>query len=332
MTSPTPSIATIRSEAQALASAGSWPAVAALLAPLATGPDCDAEVALLYAQARMRCGQEREALDWLQQVVGPLARSGDRGAHRRALNMLGAATLALGRLDDAVRAFEEVLDLATEADDLMLIAQASNNLGAIANLRGEHLEALSHYRLALPTLQRLGQAQRLGEAYHNIAISCRDLGELEQADEHERRAIDYAADAGAPRVAAMGRVGRAEIALRRGDAQFAEMTAALAAEEFASLADPLMESDARRLVGASRVAQGRTADALAAFGAALAIAESRGHALNQAEVLRDRVEAWAQQGAGEQARTDAARAIELFTSLGASGEVERLAARVAQLG
>ena len=330
--STSPAFDTIRQDARRLASDGAWPAVRALLAPVATDDLRDGELALLYAEACLRTGDARAAHAWLERILAMMAAAPDRAAHRRAVNMLGAAAHAMGRLEDAALAFSRALELATQEDDLLILAQASNNLGAIANVRGQHEVALWHYRIALPTLQRLGQPRRLAEAYHNMAITCRDRGELEEADDHERRAIDYAMDADDARLVAMGRVGRAEIALRGGDAALAEMTASLAADELASLDDPLNESDARRLVGAARATQGLASEALLAFAQALAIAEQRGYALNRAEILRDRMDASLAVGAHDDARHDAAEARRLFADLGAKGEVERLDQRIAAMG
>jgi tetratricopeptide (TPR) repeat protein len=165
-----------------------------------------------------------------------------------------------------------------------------------------------------------------------MAITFRDVGELTEADEHERRAIDYAQDAGAPRVAAMGRTGRAEIALRLGDAEFAETTARLAIEELGTLGDPLNEADAHRVVGTACAAQHRNEDALAAFARALEIAREHGHALNEAETLRDRVDVLLRTGARDRAREDAEAAMALFEKLGAEGEVEALRERVGASG
>ena len=329
--SSSPALDTIRLDARRLASDGAWPAVRTMLAPLATDELRDGELALLYAEASLRTGDARDACAWLERIQAMLAAAPDRATQRRGVNMLGAAAHAMGRLDDAARAFSRALELATQADDLLILAQASNNLGAIANVRGQHEVALWHYRIALPTLQRLGQPRRLAEAYHNMAITGRDLGELDEADEHERQAIDYAMDAGDARLVAMGRVGRAEIAMRRGDAALAEMTASLAADELGSLGDPLNESDARRLVGAARAAQGLASEALLAFAEALAIADQRGYVLNRAEILRDRIDASGALGAHADARRDATEALRIFTELGATAETERLSRRIAAL-
>jgi tetratricopeptide (TPR) repeat protein len=318
-------------EALALADSGAWQDVLALLAPRVTNAGCDGECAVLYGEALMRTGEERKALAWLRETEPRLAQDGERPAQRRVVNMIGAACLAIGELDEANAAFVTALELASQAEDLLVLARATNNIGAIANLQGNRERALSHYRIALPTFQRLGQRRGLASSYHNIAITLRDLGELEEADENERHAIEYATDGGVPRLAAMGRVGRAEIALRRGDSQLAEMTAHLAAEELMRLGDPQNEADARRLVGAACAAQQKYPDALEAFDRALGIAHARGHALNEAETLRDRVQVHVSLGDTALAIADAEAAIAIFTKLGATAEREVLEVRLALL-
>jgi tetratricopeptide (TPR) repeat protein len=302
--------------------AGAWEeALGPLTELIGSGPP-SGELALLYGETLLRTGRERMAIDWLRQTEPGLAT--DRTAHRQVFNMIGVACFALGELDDAANAFSEALDLASQSEDLLLLARVSNNLGTIANMRGQHEEALGHYRLAIPAYQRIGQVRGLAESYHNLAITYRDLGDLEQADENERRAIEYAADAEVPRVAAIGRIGRAEIALRRNDARLAETTARMAAEELSRLGDPWQEADAQRVVGVAAGMQGHLDDALAAFERALDIARARGHSLNEADTLRDRALVLLRQRAQDLGLADARKAIEIFRKLGATGEYEAL--------
>jgi tetratricopeptide (TPR) repeat protein len=322
----------VLAEARSCADAGAWADVLTLLASRASVDARDGVSAVLYGEALMRTGNERQALTWLRSIEAPLAQDGDHSAHRRTVNMIGAACLALGELDDATGAFSTALELATQADDLLVLARATNNLGNIANLQGDHERALWHYRVALPTFQRLGQRRGLAASYHNMAITFRDLEQLEEADEHERRAIEYATEGAVPRLACMGRIGRAEIALRRGDAPLAEMTARLAAQELMRLSDPQNEADARRLVGAACAAQQKYFDALESLDAALAIAQARGHALNEAETRRDRVQVRVSQGEKGLAIADAKAAIAIFTRLGAAAEREALERRLEELG
>jgi tetratricopeptide (TPR) repeat protein len=311
--------------ARALAKAGAWRELSDLIEPLTGDPgSLSGELIVLYAEALARVGSDRQACEWLTLSEPALIASGDHYAHRHALNLLGVALFGLGRLDDATQAVGRALDLANQADDLLLFARAANNLGAIANLQGRYEAALSYYRLSIPVYQRLGNCRGIAETHHNMAITFRDLGELDHADEDERMAGEYAADGVSPRVVVMSRIGRGEIALRRGDARLAEMTARSALLELQELDDPINEADASRLLGAALADQGRRAPALEAFARALSLARERGHVLTEAETLRDRATVFAQEGAMEAAREDARRAIGLFDSLGIAVEKDRL--------
>ncbi|MEO7712654.1 MAG: tetratricopeptide repeat protein [Gemmatimonadaceae bacterium] len=156
-------------------------------------------------------------------------------------------------------------------------------------------------------------------------------GDLEQADEHELRAIGYATGSNVPRLAAISRTGRAEIALRRGDAPLAETTAQLVIDELQQLGDPLNEADALRVVGAACAAQRRYDDALQSFSRALEIARAHGHALIEAEVLRDRVDVRVRRAERALALDDARAALAIFERLGARAECDALGERIAAL-
>src|SRR4051794_26330484 len=319
------------STARQLAAAGAWRELTVLLAPRAETAAATGDEKLLYAEALMRMGEERQAVDFLRDVEPVLAEDGAPALHRRAVNMIGVACYATGDLDAANGALSRALELATRDDDLLLMAQATNNLGNISNIQGRREDALWQFRLALPMLQRLGQPLLLAQGYHNMAHIFRDLGELEEADEHERRAIDYANDANAPRVAAMSRTGRAEIALLRGDARLAETTARMVIEELKPLGDPMNEADALRVVGVACAAQQRYDEAVAALSQALEIAQQHGHALNEAEARRDRADALLRRGERAAALEDARLSLAIFEKLGASEQCAALRVRIESL-
>ena len=307
--------------ARVLAASGEWRALVDLVRPHTADPGAlGGELILLYGEALARGGSDREACDWLTRTESLLVDRGDHFTHRHALNLLGVTRFGIGQLDKATSAIGRALELASQEGDLLLLARASNNMGAIANLQGRHETALSYYRLAIPTYQRLGDRRGIAQTHHNMAISFRDLGDLERADEEERNANESASGGTSPRIVAMARVGRAEIALRRGDFRLAEMTARSAIDELSGFD----EADAHRLLGTALGGRGFYDDALAAFGRALSIAVALGHALTEAEALRDRALMHAQRGASDLAANDAVRAIALFDRMGAGEEKKRM--------
>jgi tetratricopeptide (TPR) repeat protein len=312
----------IRVTARSHAARGDWGAVRSLLAG-ATLAGYEPELVLLGAEAELRLGAPRTAAERLRDAFAVIARSGDGASLRRACNLLGAAAFELGDLTESHAAFSRALELANADGDHLLVARATNNLGAIANLRGDRSAALAHFHLAIPAYQQLGHAVGLAECCHNIAIAYRDDRRIEEADEYERRAIEYARESGSQMVGAMARAGRAELSLLRGDPRMAELGALMAASEYRRLADPIGEADALRLAGEARTAFGAFDRALVALDQAVALASAHGAALIRAEALRARAEAAFGHGDRIVAVADARAARDAFEQLGAADEVAR---------
>ena len=326
-----PPVDTLLSSARLLAEKAAWDDLIRLLEPAASRPTMSDELSVLFGEALTRARREIDAQQWLRPVVSRLAHGTDSALHRRAVNLLGVSCFRVGDLDQAAEAFTAALELATEASDSLTIARASNNLGMIANMRGHCELALSYYRRAIPTYQRNGHAQGLAETYHNIAITFRDLEQLDEADAHEQRTIAYASAGQVPRLVVMGHIGRGEIALRRGDPELAIATAQHAVRELGQLRDPLNEADAWRLLACALCQADRLDDSREAFARALSLARTHGHVFNEAETLRDRMRLWVRMLQRSSALNDGAASLALFRRLGATREVEALTRRIKEV-
>lgn len=315
----------LRVQAAELARRGAWSDLAVLLSARTD----DAAVAVpelvtLHAESYMHTGRPREARDFLTTQIPELARRRERGSLRSCTNMLGVAHFTLGELDDARQTFERALELGDQDDDALTVARATNNLGAIANVRGAREEALTHYQLAIPAYQHLGNAVGLAQSYHNMAITFRDLAQLDRADDCERRAIEFARQGGSESLTLLAQLGRAEVSLRAGDAMLAEVRARETVRGFAALGDATNQADALRLVGAALTAQGRYDAARQALDAALAHAREHDNVLHEAETLRARADLSARSGERQRAHADAMDALAIFERLGAVPEIESL--------
>ena len=302
------------------ATAGEWRDALLLLREQGEATRAHPELATLRADAELRTGHPREARQWLASTLPAIERSGDRAALRKAINQLGVAEIELGALDAAERVFGRALELARSDGDDLLVAHATNNMGAIANIRGQRDEALALYQLAIPAYQRLGNVAGLAQSLHNMAISFRHLGQLARASEYAQRAIGYAHECANGPLLALAWLERAELSLRSGDSALAEVGARRAAEEFAKLPDPIREADALRVVGAARLTLGQAAGAEAILDRALELARAHGSRLVEGETLRVRAECLLTRGDREAARRELATAIGIFDELGAGAQ------------
>ena len=310
--------------ARALRARGAWSELAMLLDEHVSEVRCQPELANLRGESYLRSGSPRESRAWFADAIPVIERRGDRSALRRAINMIGVAEFQLGELEAAGPLFERALELGQQDGDDLLVARATNNLGAIANIRAQRDRALGLYSLAAAAYQRLGDAMGLAECYHNMASSFRDAGDLERADDHELRAIEFAREAANPMLIAQARLGRAEIGLRRGDAAFAEAAAMRAASDFSELPEPIQEADALRLVGVAALAQGKLMIAAEMLDVALGLAQRTGGALNEAEILQARSALHARLGDHVAMRQDALTAIGIFERLQAHHDRQML--------
>ena len=318
--SPAPRSHELLATARARALAGGWDDVRRMLATHDDVVLTHPELTTLRAEAELRTGHPREARTWLMMALPKLQLSGDRAALRTAVNYLGVADAELGALDEAQLVFSRVLEMAQLDGDDLLLARATNNLGTIANMRGDRAKALTLYQLAVPAYQRLGNTNGLAESYHNIAISYRYLGQLARADEYEQQAIHFAREARSPRLLALGRLERAEISLRSGDAALAEAGARRAVSEFDTLGDEIRKGDALRLAAAAALSLGRLELAREAVESALTLARQHGSALNEAEALFVRAQLAAASHLMREAAEDARATLAIYERLGAAAE------------
>ncbi len=310
--------------ARAAADAGAWGDVRDTLERDTVTTQQNGARAILLAEALMQTGVPREASTWLDVAVPLLQTAGDRAGRRRAINMRGAAAFALGAFDRAAANFGAALELARQDGDELLTARATNNLGAIAAIVGRSDEAIASFQLAIPSYQRLGHARGLAESWHNIANACRTRGELDSADDADRRAIEFATEAGNPRLAAMAQVGRAEIALRRGDARWARAKLTRAIETFAALPDFLLQADACWLLAEANEGLGAVRDADRNFEHGLELARTHGHRLQEAKILKSQAQILLRRGDVQRARQTGADAREVFASIGSVSSVDEM--------
>jgi tetratricopeptide (TPR) repeat protein len=156
----------------------------------------------------------------------------------------------------------------------------------------------------------------LAQTDHNLGIAHRDLGLLGEADRHYRNALRRARQLGDQRLAAMARIGRAEIWHRR-DEVYAGAEARHALEAFAEVGDELGRSDALRLLGNVALARSDWDEAGRCFARALDLARENANPLLEAEILEERAELHAKTGQTALASADTEVATAIYRRLGA---------------
>ena len=317
--------------ARTAASAGAWGDVRATLERDETGAMANGSRAMLLGEACLRTGDPRTAMRWLDLAAPMLTQTGNRPSLRAVFNLQGAAAFALGALGRAEMSFGAALNMAQLDSDAMLSARATNNLGLIAALRGDIEAAIASYQRAITAYQRMGHPLGLAESWHNLGISYKTRGELTAADEAERSAIEYAVEARNPRLAAMSQVGRAEIALRRGDPAWSRATLMRAIQVFSALPDYLLEADALWLLADACDQANLLSESELALARSLELAQRHGHRLQEAQAYQTDALISSRRGNRARAREMGTRAIEIFREIGSFSAVEDVSEMLAQL-
>src|SRR5438876_2536145 len=106
--------------------------------------------------------------------------AGDDLLAAEALNTLGGLHLSTGAPDEARRVFLEALELGGSNREVR--ARVEQNLGILANIRGELHEAIARYERSLDAYRDCGDDHGCALAYHNLGMVSADRGWLNAAD------------------------------------------------------------------------------------------------------------------------------------------------------
>lgn len=249
----------------------------------------------------------------------------------RALNLKGIAAFELGRPEEARQAFDNLMALAEAEQDHDMLARASLNLGALANLKGSPATALSLYQLALPLFHKLGQTRGLSQTHQSLAMSYRDLRRYADAEDEYREAVRLGLGFGYTPIVAVAVIGRAEILVLRGDPQTALGLVEWGLQLSRQLGDPITEGTGFRVRAMARVALGLVSEARDDLELAMLRARDTDNVLLEAETLRDLGRLANRSGTEPVARDRLEAAAEAFGRLGSDHAVLEMRRELEQL-
>jgi putative nucleotidyltransferase with HDIG domain len=127
-------------------------------------------------------GQFDAALDCAAAALAVAEALDEDSEIAHAINMTAIAHWQRGDLESAERLYRDARDVAVRARDERLQAMIAQNLGIIANMRGDLAGALEHYAASLTTYRALGDAgQYVGLVLNNMGMAFAHLEQWEQA-------------------------------------------------------------------------------------------------------------------------------------------------------
>jgi tetratricopeptide (TPR) repeat protein len=206
------------------------------------------------------------------------------------------------------------------SEEPAVLARVEQNLGIVANIRGQHDSAEAHYRRSLAAYEALPDPHGSAIAHHNLGMLAADRGDLPQAEAHfdaSERLAEASRDA---HLVALTLLNRAEILLALGRAAEARRDVASAERGFQALGAHFDAADVYRVLALCDRSDGLLGQAEARLLQARELAKMTGARLTEAEAIRDLGRLSAELGRGQEAHAILREAVQAFEDLRATGD------------
>ena len=162
--------------------------------------DADPSTASMIMRRMARCYIEEAdfeaALDCLTAARETALAHSDTIGVTHATNLQAIAAQQRGDLDEAERLYRDARIQAIAAEAWALVAMIDQNLGTVANIRGDLVEARDHYLASLAGYQMLKYEQPMSALLNNLGMLHADLREWQEAEDAFMRALKIAVENG----------------------------------------------------------------------------------------------------------------------------------------
>jgi diguanylate cyclase (GGDEF)-like protein/putative nucleotidyltransferase with HDIG domain len=271
------------------------------------------------------------ALDCVEAALAVAEAWGDEAAAGHALNLQAVVHWQTGGLDAAERLFLQARARALGAGDAKLAAMTAQNLGVLANTRGDFEEAHRHYSAALAEYRALGLTRDVAYALNNLGLlhtARRDWKEAERALVEATQICDLTGDV-TTRIALD--VNLAELWVAQGEFGRAQQAVGRALEGAGRTGDTAVVGQATKLLGITAREAGDFAAAEEHFVRADEVATARQDLLLQAEIARERADLARRLGKNRDVLQQLNRSHRLFSQLRARAELADVGRRLGGL-
>ena len=246
-------------------------------------------------------GDQLRAQALVQRALGVAVEIGDTLRAARALNALAGFDFETGEIESAEQRYRRAIELG--GDDPVLRGRVEQNLGILANIRGDLQSALAHYERAHSALASVGEEQGLALALHNQGMVNADLRRWSEAERCYEESLAIAERAGMAHLKGLVLLNRAEVMLaqHRTDQALASAEAALVV--FNQLDSRLDKADTYQMIGRVYRETGRPQLAESRLRSAIELAVATGSVLSEAEASRELALLYQQSGRNQEALT-----------------------------
>ncbi|HEX6600264.1 MAG TPA: tetratricopeptide repeat protein [Gemmatimonadaceae bacterium] len=302
---------------------GDYPTAAAAYRSLTSSSDAPTAAEAYFRLGRVNWRQSRfdAALTHFEAARALAVRLGAHELEARVANGIGAVHYARGDYPAARRAYA---DAQSRTRDGAMRGRIILNLGVIANIEGDLLEALSMYEEARELFQEHHDRASATLALHNRGMVEADLQRWDDADQSFLAALSLATEEGNVEMVARTLVNRSEVLTARGLARDAVEHCDRALASYATLGDEVGRGEALRWRAHALRKLGERSAAERSAAEAMQVAARCGARLLEAEAARELGYLCDLVRDPDGARRMFTRALGLFRELGSTREVEEL--------
>jgi tetratricopeptide (TPR) repeat protein len=277
-----------------------------------------------------QAGDSVRARSLLQQSYAVAISLADHRLTAETLNTLGGLELETRNLTAAEAALTEAARFASDCPSVL--ARVSQNLGIVANIRGDHASAEEYYRRSLVAYEALSDAHGSAIAQHNLGMLAADRGDYLQAVAHYEACEELTATSGDSHLGALSLVNHAEALLALGQPAAARDAIETAERTLETLGAHFDASDVQRVLALCDQRDGALHQAEARLLRARELAQLTDARLTEAEVGRDLGRVYAETGRVDQARKALRDAAQTFAELGATADADATRRELSALG
>ena len=288
-----------------------------------------AEALRRLAVVRHRQDDSGSARELCRQSYEVARQAGSDVLAAEALNTLGGLNLEIGSLTEAQGTFLWALELGGASRELR--ARVEQNLGILANIRGDLDGALSWYGRSLEAYRAAGDEHGCAIAYHNLGMVSADRELWDEADSHFRASLEIAERAGDVHLQGLCLVNQAEAHVARQRFEDARRNAEAALAIFDHLGAGADKASAYRVIGVVYRETGRPALAESRLRSAITLAAAARSVLNEAEASREFALLCQAMGRNQEALALLSTAHRLFGQLDARRDLVYVDGKVAEL-
>jgi response regulator RpfG family c-di-GMP phosphodiesterase len=248
-----------------------------------------------------------------------------------ALNGMAVVEQFRGRLDVAEALYVRACILADDACDYQLAAMIDQNLGTLANVRGDLSTALMRYQAALARFRELKNEKAASCTLNNMGMLHVDVGAWSAAESCYKAAYQLAEHIGDDNMRAKVETNRAELYIKRQHYEHARECLERGFKLFSQIGSEPGLAEIHKFYGVLYRETGKPQVAHVQLGLALSLARSCENPLLEAEVESERARLFMSEKHAREALRSLNRAYRIFCDLDARREILDVKRRLERL-